>query len=94
MFNNRVSLSLFKSDLISCTADKKKKLFLTCLLGWVDFALFWNFIKSQGLAVPYRYNMGNYQIFLILVQKPVRATLLKVNFFEKCVLKCLYYIRR
>ena len=36
----------------------------------------------MGLRFP-RYNMGNYQIFLILVQIPVRATPLKVHDFKK-----------
>ena len=41
--------------------------------GWVDLPYFGNFIKSQGLAVPLG-TIWNYQIFLTLVQKLVRAT--------------------
>ena len=28
------------------------RLFKPCAIGWVDFALFWNFIKSHGFEVP------------------------------------------
>ena len=43
-------------------------------LGWVDFALFLEVHEKSWVCGSPRYNMGNYQIFLILVQKPVRAT--------------------
>ena len=49
-------------------------------VGWVDFALFLEFHQKSRVGGSPRYNMGNYQIFLTLVQKPVRATPLKDNF--------------
>ena len=52
-------------------------------VGWVDFALFLEFHQKSRVGGSPRYNMGNYQIFLILVQKPVRATPLKVHNFKK-----------
>ena len=52
-------------------------------VGWVDFALFLEFHEKSWVCGSPRYNMGNYQIFLILIQKPVRATSLKVRNFKK-----------
>ena len=52
-------------------------------VGWVDFALFWNFMKSHRFAVPLSTIWGTTKFFLILVQKPVRATPLKVHNFKK-----------
>ena len=48
-------------------------------LWWVDFALFWKFYEKSWVCSSPRYNIVNYQIFLLLVQKPVRSTPLKVH---------------
>ena len=45
-----------------------------CWIGWVDIALFLEFHEKSWVCGFSRYNMGNYQIFFILVQKPVRGT--------------------
>ena len=76
--------------------------------GWVDFALFSNFIKkSQGLGASLSTIWGTTKFFLIFVQKPVRATPFKV-FSKKSrgqkiknkkillgkILSCLYYTKK
>ena len=52
-------------------------------VGWVDFAHFFRILcKVMGLRFPLVQN-GELPIFFILVQKPVRATPLKVHEFKK-----------
>ena len=72
-----------------------------CTVGWVIFALFFKFYAKSCCLL---FSQGNYH-FLILVQKQVSATPLKVYIFkkiprgktqkqiflEKCFLYCLYY---
>ena len=50
---------------------------------WIRVGRFLEFHQKSWVCGSPRYNMGNYQIFLILVQKPVRATPLKVHNFKK-----------
>ena len=52
-------------------------------VGWVDFALFLEFHQKSRVGGSPRYKMEKYQIFMTLVQKPVRATTLKVHNFKK-----------
>ena len=56
--------------------------YLMCAVGWVDFALFLEFHQKSRVGGSPRYNKGNYQMFLTLVKKPVRASPQKVHNFK------------
>ena len=49
-----------------------------CTVGWVDFALFLNFMQSNVVCC----SIGELP-YLVLVQKQVSATPLKVHIFKK-----------
>ena len=61
---------------ISLLQDTTRHCFMvliSCLLGWVDFALFLNFMKSHGFAVPLG-KIWRTTKFFDFGLKPVRAT--------------------
>ena len=78
-----------------------------CTLGWAYFALFLEFHQKSWVCSSPRYNMV-FSILVQkpvsatplkvhnFKKKSKRQKIknLKIIFFEKCVLKCLYYTRR
>ena len=72
---------LFSASTVIQTDSSSQSTYMYIRVG--RFCLFWNFIKSHGFAVPLGKIWGTTKFFLILVQKPVRATPLKVHNFKK-----------
>ena len=54
-----------------------------CTVGWIDFVLFFEFYEKSRVGGSPGYNLANYQIFMILVQKPTRVTPFKVHIIQK-----------
>ena len=57
-----------KNTLVSQQQSLARLCKVYCTIGWVDFALFSNFMKRHVACGSPWYNMGNYQIISILVQ--------------------------
>ena len=90
-FEQRITFASHSMQRITCL-QYAERITLTCACQYAEdnvcfrvgqFCPFLEFHQKSWVCGSPRYNMGNYQIFLILVQKPVRATPLKVHNFKK-----------